>query len=381
VEKYVAYDPTLSPTKQQQEVAAISTGLHLRGVPLVYVLHCGDLFGTERMALETLDGLGSGNCVTISPKGPLLRESESRGHRAITAEGNVQLLRELIRLMRAHKELVFFSTTVVHAFLISFVNLFFRRRLSHLHPVHGGDDAYGSYGKKKWLNWINVKQVAVSEYVREQLIQNGVSSSSVVVVENFLNEHTKSLIRKKEIGSREFTCRGLVVGRLVVQKRIELLIDTLEQYRSDLSDFKFDVFGDGVLAHHLRSRARRANVPVHFHGYVADVSDHLADYDFLLHLNHEEPFGLVVLEAMAAGIPVLVPASGGAATIVRDHENGFTFRSESAKDLGFKLRQLKDSTPELRHSIVEKAQQGLRTRYSAQSQIAAYQAVIAESFR
>jgi len=282
--------------------------------------------------------------------------------------------------MRAHEELVFFSTTVVHAFLISFVNLFFRRRISHLHPVHGGDDAYGSYGKKKWLNWINVKQVAVSKYVRQQLIQNGVRPDSIVVVENFLNERTESSIRKKETNRGESVCRGLVVGRLVVHKRLDLLIDTLEQNRSELRDFQFDVFGDGVLSDHLRSRAHKAKVPVRFHGYVADVLDRIADYDFLLHLNHEEPFGLVVLEAMAAGIPVLVPDSGGTGTIVRNGENGFTFRSADANDLGTQLRGLKKVTPEVLDSIVATARENLRTRYSSKAQVEAYHAVIADSF-
>lgn len=376
----MASHQTLSPTKTRNETKPSSANIHL-DVPLVYILHSGNLFGTERMALETLDGLGAGNCITISPKGSLLGESASRGHRAIAAEGGLKLMRELIRLMQAHEQLVFFSTTVGQAFLISFVNAFFRRRIAHLHPVHGGDDAYGSYGKKKWLNWINVKQVAVSKYVRQQLIENGVTPDSIVVIENYLNEGTENSIRKKGTNGNTLICRGLVVGRLVVHKRLELLIDTLEQYRSELRDFQFDVFGDGVLSSHLRSRARKANVPVNFHGYVANVSDRIADYDFLLHLNHEEPFGLVILEAMAAGIPVLVPDSGGTGTIVQDGINGFTFQSADANDLSIKLRVLKSASPEMLRTIVANAREDLRTRYSARSQTAAYQTMIAESLR
>lgn len=123
----VAFDRTLSPVKQQTEAASSNASVRL-SAPLIYILHCGNLFGTERMALETLDGLGVGNCITISPDGPLLDESAARGHRSIAAQSSLQLVRELIRLMRAHEELVFFSTTVVHAFLISFVKVRFEKK-------------------------------------------------------------------------------------------------------------------------------------------------------------------------------------------------------------------------------------------------------------
>ena len=47
--------------------------------------------------------------------------------------------------------------------------------------------------------------------------------------------------------------------------------------------------------------------------------------DLLVHTCAEEPFGLVVLEAFAAGVPVLVPNAGGSASLVCDGDTGFHF--------------------------------------------------------
>lgn len=55
---------------------------------------------------------------------------------------------------------------------------------------------------------------------------------------------------------------------------------------------------------------------------------------------------------MAAGIPVLVPDQGGAASIVRDNENGFTFRSNCMDDLAMKLKQIALADRESIRSIV-----------------------------
>lgn len=149
--------------------------------------------------LETLDGLKADDCITISPPGPFLGESASRGYKAIAVGSAFELLRALIRLLRLHDELILLTTTVTQAFMAGLVNLFFRRRVAHLHIVHGGDDDYSSYGRKKWLNWINVSQIAVSKFVRDKLIQNGVKPSSVFVIENFLCERTQRQIRKKRV--------------------------------------------------------------------------------------------------------------------------------------------------------------------------------------
>ena len=102
---------------------------------------------------------------------------------------------------------------------------------------------------------------------------------------------------------------------------------------------QFDIYGSGEEAAALCERARR-HPNVTMHGFERDASAALVDADLLLHTCPEEPFGLVLLEAFAAGVPVLVPNSGGAGDIVHHGINGWHFSANDATALGQQLQAL-----------------------------------------
>ena len=114
----------------------------------------------------------------------------------------------------------------------------------------------------------------------------------------------------------------VVVGALVGWKRVDLALEVVALARREVPSLRLRVVGapldgdDGT----LERLAARASAPdlagaVQFTGAVADVRDELARATCLLHCAEREPFGLVVAEALAAGRPVVVPASGGPAEI------------------------------------------------------------------
>ena len=70
-----------------------------------------------------------------------------------------------------------------------------------------------------------------------------------------------------------------------------------------------------------------------FHGYVDDARERMTACDLFLHLCPVEPFGLAILEAMAAGLPVIVPDQGGAATLVDDGKDGLKHRAGDVESL------------------------------------------------
>ena len=74
--------------------------------------------------------------------------------------------------------------------------------------------------------------------------------------------------------------------------------------------------------------------------------------DCLVHLCPVEPFGLAILEAMAADLPVLVANSGGAGALIDDGISGFHFRANDAGDLGRRLQELTDAPPALLNRVV-----------------------------
>lgn len=111
--------------------------------------------------------------------------------------------------------------------------------------------------------------------------------------------------------------RLLVVGRLEPRKGLEPLFAALA--RLDRSKFELHLVGDGPCRARLERAARTARLPVRFHGRLAPA-ELPAAYDacdlVLAPAVHGESFGVVLLEAMAAGRPLLVSDIPGYRAVV-----------------------------------------------------------------
>jgi len=118
----------------------------------------------------------------------------------------------------------------------------------------------------------------------------------------------------------------LYVGRISPEKNISLLLEMMEHLASQASaDYRLLVVGAGRLANWLETNAER-QVPgrVRLLGHVADrdrLADIFANCDALIHPNPREPFGIAPLEAMASGLPVVAPFSGGVLSYANEHNS------------------------------------------------------------
>ena len=106
----------------------------------------------------------------------------------------------------------------------------------------------------------------------------------------------------------------LYVGRLVPEKNLDLLIDTVAVLGNQ-REWRLILVGDGMGRDKLLSEAAHL-VPgrVHRLGHMRDREELARIYsncDVFLHPNPREPFGIAPLEAMASGLPVVVPNRGG----------------------------------------------------------------------
>ena len=115
----------------------------------------------------------------------------------------------------------------------------------------------------------------------------------------------------------------ITVSRLHPEKRLGTLMAAVERL-SRAHSVAWVVYGDGPLAGYYRWRAERARargLPVHFAGLTRDrgqLAAALASSDVLLHGSAAETYGLVVAEALCAGLPIVVPAAGGAQELAGD---------------------------------------------------------------
>lgn len=346
--------------------------------PLLYCLHSGNLYGTERMALATIEGLRDEfNAVIIAPPGPIHVESRRRGFDSMVFEGTLPFLRQIRPFFAGNKQVAAVGTSVVHTLAASFWSSVYRTACANLQVVHGGTDERLSYGRKRWLSRLDTKQVAISDYVKGRLVANGCKPEGITVIENFL-----SADRIEELTSRPSRRSGkirkvIVVSRLDPIKRIDLLFDALELQPS-LRELEFEICGTGQDESILRARALAKHPNVAFMGFNRDVPARMAQADLFLHLCPEEPFGLVILEAMAAGLPVLVPDAGGAGDIVSNGGNGFRFRANDALDLAIRLHEIRRMPSNVIQHVVAEGSRALRTRYSAECGVTEYRRLIQE---
>jgi glycosyltransferase involved in cell wall biosynthesis len=343
--------------------------------PLVYALHSGNLYGTERMALATIEGLRDDFEATVfAPAGPALEEAARLGFETISFTSPLDFAWKLRPFFARNKQMAFVATGVVHSLACIGWNKIYRRAVAHLHIVHGGADELLSYGRKRKLNGTSAVFVAVSYFVKERLIANGVNPVQINVIENFLPDaRVNSLLKRPRFETS--AKRLLVISRVDPIKRIDLLLDALDR-RPELNSIPIRVLGTGWDLDALRQRAAKTNPSVTFAGFTSDVGSELAASDLLVHLCPEEPFGLAILEAMAAGIPVLVPDSGGAGSLVEDEVSGFRFKSNSVDSLAGRLTELVRTPAETLNRVVEAGRTKLSERFSARARTEDYRRLL-----
>lgn len=342
---------------------------------LVYILHSGQMFGTERMALATLRALSRQfDGVVIAPPGAVHEAAHAAGLQSCPVNGPLGLIGALIRHLRAHPCSAVVATGVAQSLLVAAIQRVLGACGPHVHVVHGGTDERLSYGRKRLLADMNVQFVAVSAFVRERLVAHGVPDRCITVIPNFLQE---SPVARRFAFLRPGVKRVVMLSRLDRIKRVGLLFDALERVPG-LAEIQFDVYGSGEESALLKERATRWP-NVHLHGYVADAASELAKADLLLHTCPEEPFGLVMLEAFAAGVPVLVPNAGGAACIVQDGVNGFHFAANNAVSLGRKLAQLMHASSTMLNAVAQGGRVALAERYRAEEPVRRYAQLLGAS--
>ncbi len=353
----------------------------LNQIPCIYVLHSGQLYGTERMAMITVRGIASEfQSILLAPPGLILAEAEYQGITTQCFKHKWDLVRYLKSYLVQYQKLAFVTTGVFQSILIIVGNFFYRRQIVHLHMVHGGTDEGLSYARKSLLNYLPVKLIAVSEFVRDRLQVHGVRPQQIKTIENFLLDSQIEAMPKRPPFTKPGINRIVIVSRLDPIKRVDLLFDALDSC-PQLDRLEFRILGSGKDIDRLKRRAIERYPQVVLEGFSHQVLEAMADSDLLLHLCPVEPFGLVILEAMAVGIPVLVPDRGGTGIIVKHGISGFQFRANDEKDLALWLVKLQQAPAELLNSVVNNAHATLTSRFSEQRGIAAYRCLLNSFFK
>ncbi len=140
----------------------------------------------------------------------------------------------------------------------------------------------------------------------------------------------------------------LFLGRLTPDKGWKFTLRTLSQmanspkYQTLLNSVALIIAGDGSMRDEITEALSALPCPVHFLGRIEPdaVPALLLNSDLHITTSEKETRGLTLLEAFAAGVPVLAPQAGGIPDSLESGQTGLLFQPQNSADFAAKLQQL-----------------------------------------
>ena len=200
---------------------------------------------------------------------------------------------------------------------------------------------------KNIFNWSDFS-LAPSKLVQRQMRELGINNVGLwrrgVDAQAFHPGFRSAAMRAEMTDGNPDDTVLIYVGRLSDEKQIEHLRPALES----LPKTRLVLVGDGP----ARQSLERAfgDLPVTFMGYLRGerLSQAYASADIFVFPSRLETFGLVVIEAMAAGLPVVAARVGGVSDVLREGETGYTFASGDTGALTAGIRKIASNRDNMR---------------------------------
>lgn len=204
------------------------------------------------------------------------------------------------------------------------------------------------------------KAIFATNFLRDEYIRTGITVKDSSIIYGAVD--TSPYVSLDKLNDKMDSITTLLyIGRLTQDKGVHTCIQAMGIINNSTANGQFDLIivgsGDKEYETYLCNLAKDEKVDdrVVFKGArpKSELPEMYRDADiFLFPSIWPEPFGRVLVEAMAAGLPVIGTAVGGTAEILRDGENGLTFTPDNPQSLATQITRLIEM-PELRMRLVE----------------------------
>jgi glycosyltransferase involved in cell wall biosynthesis len=257
---------------------------------------------------------------------------------------------------RVTQVLGFFLAKALHAGFVSTCHGFFKLRFSRL--------VFPAWGQQV---------IAISQPVAEHLRRDfKIKPDNISVIHNGIDfERFKVVdIEEKKRIKKEFNLPAdrlivAMVARLSQVKGHTYFIQAMPDILKELPDTIFLIAGDGKLKESLVSQveALKFSRSVFFLPIQGQTPRILSVIDCLVSPSLQEGLGLSIIEAQAAGVPVVAFAVGGIVSLIEDAKTGLLASPQDVRSLSAAVvRMLKDAN--LRHYIIKNAQENININFN-----------------
>jgi glycosyltransferase involved in cell wall biosynthesis len=207
----------------------------------------------------------------------------------------------------------------------------------------------------------SVDEVLVpSKFVARLLHRRGLRNRKLLILDRWVDvdrfhprKRTAGFWKKFGIDNEDALVKFVYVGRIGVEKNLQLVADAYRALRETRADCHLFIVGDGPYRKELETRL--SGIPVTFTGFLEseELCCALASADVKVFPSTTDTWGNAPLEAQASGIPVIVSSVGGPAELMVDGVTGLQVSGRDAGELRDAMSALTD--PELRARLGRQA--------------------------
>lgn len=180
--------------------------------------------------------------------------------------------------------------------------------------------------------------------------------------------------QKKQVYDPKSTIKYVFLGNFEIHKNIWLILEYFSHCQHENISVYF--IGSGSLETDI-VRASQKDSRIHMLGRwdKATIKSRLCGFDYMLLPSEVEPFGIVILEAMAAGLPVIVSDAAGPSDIITEGYNGFLFPLEKKEIFFAQIEKSKNLSVE---EYMKMSQNALKesARYSSKERFKKWKTLI-----
>jgi glycosyltransferase involved in cell wall biosynthesis len=221
--------------------------------------------------------------------------------------------------------------------------------------------------------------IAISNAVKQNILNQGVAEKRITLIYDGIKEERITEGVKENYLIQSYNLKPGhkifgVVGNIKPWKGQKLLVEAAARLKERYSDFYCFLVGDITdqsYCDQLQKLIDEHQLQDHviMTGYQKNVADHVNSFDIFVHTSVEpEPFGIVIIEALALKKPVIVSNIGAPQEIIEDKNSGLLFDITSVDDLVEKLDSLIQDA-ELRIFLGEAGYQRFRDNFTIKKNV------------
>jgi len=234
-------------------------------------------------------------------------------------------------------------------------------------------DSYLIDGLEWWLTYESKRIIVISNSMRQEVREHfRLPDEKIDVIPNAIDSSKYEIRVDRDDVKRRFGIDSserivLFIGRLVPQKGVEYLIMATPKIIEKHPEARVVIVGNGWSKDYLLNLASSIGCQhkVLFLGFLSDqdLIELTLSSDVLVIPSIYEPFGIVALEGMAAGVPIVASNTGGLAEIIEHDKTGFLAYKENPDSIAYGVNKIL-SDPGYASWLVQNAKRKIREVYS-----------------